>query len=66
MKTTTEMPSEGQFVAVWQWNGSPWASTYRMIDGSPQLYNEFTDEWKDEIGAFGSATPITYITEAGE
>jgi len=66
MKTTTEMPSEGQFIAVWQWNGSPWSSTYRVIDGSPQLYNEFTNEWEDEIAAFGSATPITYITEAGE
>ena len=33
MKIVDKMPKEGQFVAVWKYNGVTWSDTYRWVDG---------------------------------
>ena len=38
-------PKSGQFVAVWMFNGLPWASTYRRVGNCLEEYDAASDEW---------------------
>ena len=45
MKQVDEMPTSGQFVAVWSGlDGKIWSDTLRWIDGKIYSYEEFNDE----------------------
>ena len=45
MKQVDEMPTSGQFVAVWQYNKKPWSEVYEWdCDGDLFTYNESADE----------------------
>ena len=45
MKQVDEMPTSGQFVAVWQCNKKPWSEVYEWdCDGDLYTYNETADE----------------------
>jgi hypothetical protein len=46
MKRANEMPTEGQFLVVWEFNGLPWSSVYRYHDGAMERYELAKgDEW---------------------
>lgn len=42
----TEMPKSGQFVAIWDYNGLPWASVYRWKGNTLLCYDEDSDGWE--------------------
>ena len=44
MKRADEMPTSGQFVAVWQYNKNPWANVFEWDDGELFIYNENAEE----------------------
>ena len=46
MKQVSEMPTSGQFVAVWEWNGAPWSAAYKWESGCLKIYSTFDDEWE--------------------
>ena len=43
MKQVSEMPTSGQFVAVWEWNGAPWSAAYKWESGQLNVYSIFDD-----------------------
>jgi len=45
MKQVDEMPTSGQFVAVWQYNKLPWSNVFEWdYGGDLYIYNETADE----------------------
>lgn len=45
MKLKDEMPTEGQFVAVWHGvDGKLYCDLHRVVDGKPTIFDG--DEWK--------------------
>ena len=66
MNTTKVMPTEGQFVAVWEYNGEMWSDTCRMVDGNFQVFITGTDgedeHWTNESGDLAESIDVTYIT----
>lgn len=46
MKQVSEMPTSGQFVAVWKWNGAVWSSAYKWESSYLNVYSIFDDEWE--------------------
>ena len=46
MKLVDHMPSDGQFVAIWENNGEIWADTLRTKNGKHQVM-ESNGEWRD-------------------
>ena len=53
MKQVSEMPTSGQFVAVWSLNGAPWSAAYKSEtmcckweSGRLNVYSIFDDEWE--------------------
>lgn len=49
MKEITEMPTDGQFVAVWLYDGEIWSNTYRFHDGITQRYCQHSYSWVSEF-----------------
>ena len=47
MKQVSEMPTSGQFVAVWVWNNQPWSSAYRWESGRLNVYSIFDDTMEE-------------------
>ena len=66
MITTTERPTEGQFVAYWMHDGKIWADTFKWIDGSLERHvesresNEEEDYWTPE-GEYVEGIVFTYV-----
>ncbi len=47
MKQVSEIPKEGQFVAVWEANGTVWSDTYKVEKGVAYWFNDHTDEFEE-------------------
>ena len=47
MKQVKEMPTSGQFVAVWMILGKPTSKLYRACDGLVSLYDEDASQWSE-------------------
>lgn len=41
----TCIPQEGQFAAIWMFNGEFWGGTFKWIDGELWEFNSTTDDW---------------------
>ena len=53
MKFVPEMPTQGQFIAAWEYAGVPWSCVYKWEDGELLAYNvnpENYDEFETEVG----------------
>jgi hypothetical protein len=55
MKEVPEMPTSGQFVTVWIYNGKVWSGTYRWRGENLFQYEEKTDGFTYPIGMGGAA-----------
>lgn len=53
MREVSEMPEEGQFVAVWEFGGRIWCDTYLVSDDP-----EYVSTWVNEADDWGDAEPI--------
>lgn len=53
MREVSEMPEEGQFVAVWEYNGRIWCDTYLVSDDS-----KYVSTWTNEADDWGDAEPV--------
>lgn len=42
-----EMPKDGQFVAVWEYNGALWSYTLRWSEDQLQIYHSSRDLWEN-------------------
>ena len=53
MKQVKEMPHDGQFVAIWEYNGKLWSSVHKWEDGVLLAYSAGCDEFMYplEVGA---------------
>jgi hypothetical protein len=54
MREVSEMPEEGQFVAVWEYHGRIWCDTYLVIDVDPALVST----WDNQADDWGDAEPV--------
>lgn len=45
MKQVNEMPTEGQFVAMWEYNNKIWSDTFRWVDGSLKISSKDGEDW---------------------
>lgn len=45
MKQVIEMPTSGQFVAVWVFNKAIWSGVYSYECGYINVYSALDDEW---------------------
>lgn len=45
MKQVNEMPTTGQFVAVWEYNGQIWSGIYDWQDDYFHEYDNHDDDW---------------------
>lgn len=46
MKQVDEMPKQGQFVAVWEYNGKMWSETYKWENEILYIYSSSKDGWR--------------------
>lgn len=53
MRELVEMPEEGQFVAVWEYQGRIWCDTFLVIDADPALVSV----WVNDADDWGDAEP---------
>lgn len=63
MKVSYEMPSEGQFVAVWFVGDAPYSATLKWEYGQLKAYNCSDDSWDCECD-HGYSTPVLESLEA--
>lgn len=50
MNIVDEMPEEGQFVAVWEYNGEIWSDTFSIIDGELMKFSDDRDDFYRDSG----------------
>lgn len=56
MKQVNEMPTEGQFVAVYKFNDNVWSGVYKYEHGELYEYDTMGDSWeKTDIYFTGSS-----------
>ena len=63
MKIVNEVPTDGQFLAIWKHDGVVWSQTYRWIEGKCHLYyNYLCDECYHNLDEFiqGTSTPYFF------
>ena len=66
MRITTTEPTIGQFVAMWEYNGSLWSENLRVVNGVREIFiessdfNEFGDEWVADYANYPPDTEITF------
>lgn len=75
MKQVTTMPQEGQFVAVWDYNGKAWSKVLRWaivhdngtgeVRRTLELYDGYKDYWY-EIKSYQDVYGTTIYFVAGE
>lgn len=46
MRRTKKMPKQGQFVAIWEYNGVLWSGVYKYIEDVIYRYNPYADEFE--------------------
>ena len=46
MRELSEMPEEGQFVAVWEYNGKIWSDTYYWEDDKLLCFSNESEEFE--------------------
>lgn len=59
MKEQTEMPTNGQFVAVWVYDGKTWSTTYKWENGDLLRYDETEDIFIEAGGHFAPGSQHT-------
>lgn len=47
MKQISEIPTNGQFVAVWVYNGHPWSGTFKINNELQLEFDVRKDKWFD-------------------
>jgi len=54
MKQVSEMPTSGQFVAVWMYNNKIWSSVYKYESGCLNLYSPVDGDYEpvDDVDDF--------------
>ena len=52
LQQVDEMPTEGQFVAVWMYNNRPWSLTLRYKGAALETYDEALDEWRSCVQTY--------------
>jgi len=50
MKLVKDMPKDGQFVAVWEYQKNVWSGIYRWTDGELYEYSNSDDEFDITYG----------------
>lgn len=61
MKQISELPTTGQFVAVWENKHGTWGMTYKWFDGKLMEYNDMTEGFTFPGGFPGDKTIVTYF-----
>lgn len=52
------MPTFGQFVAVWEYDGEMWSGTYKVEGGQLFRYEQLTDEYLLDERGWADLRPI--------
>lgn len=45
MIVSKRMPTKGQFIAIWSYNGEVWSRTCKVVKGGISVYDEEDDSW---------------------
>ncbi len=54
---SSAMPTKGQFVEMWVYEGVLWSSTYRHRDDLLERYDEEGDQWVEEVYVHSDEKP---------
>lgn len=49
IRKTNEMPTEGQFAALWNFNGGLWCATFKYKHGCLHRYDSNEDGWRPDL-----------------
>ena len=64
MKIVDDMPTNGQFIQTWSYQGKLWAATLKWIDGRLMEYiADQIDKWDDYDELRHDVKNIRYIIE---
>lgn len=62
MNSQTTMPTEGQFVAVWEYNGEVWSDAFKWFDNDLFMYHaQFAGD--DDVDDFCEKLTKPYVFE---
>jgi hypothetical protein len=69
MKITNKMPKDGQFIAVWKYQGKVWSEVLRYHEGELQKYtvdlgedSDIVDTWVSSYHPYPRVDYLGYIT----
>jgi len=60
MRITSDIPKEGQFIVIWEYNLDLWSDTVKYVDGELKIYSAETDEFEDSYRIW-EAECIKYV-----
>lgn len=63
MKMIKEMPKEGQFIVIWEYNNKLWSETYEWENNELYHYDSIEDEYIIINDLFFIAFNPNYITK---
>lgn len=61
LKKTEQRPTEGQFLAFWEFNGVPWCETMKIEDGTIYYYCALSNEWEFFYEKAGGEVGVSYF-----
>lgn len=65
MRVTKTRPTEGQFIAYWEYRGRLWSETYKWVEGYLERYvrhdDDGNEEWTHEGLSYHQDIIFTYV-----
>ena len=46
LRKLKELPKDGYFMLLWEYNGIPWSNTFKAEAGSYSMYNDENDQFE--------------------
>ena len=61
MNDYIEMPTEGHFIALWEYQGTLWAGNYQWIKGVLHSLEEGNTEWSESKFPYKGQENVHYL-----
>lgn len=58
---TTQMPTEGQFIAIWEYDGKLWSNTCKAIRNEVFIYSNYLDNFYESLDIPCEAKNVIYL-----
>lgn len=57
------LPTEGQFVCVWEYDGELWCETVRVVDTGYECYDAVHDVWVPDLFSAAYGVGVRFFTK---